>query len=87
MYNIFVSRGRGGIGIRARLRGVWETVRVQVPSSAPKSHSGFDTIPGWDFFLYIGQTAKKHPAGQVQYGTEQTWLGAFCKLVNLHFYA
>ena len=25
----------GGIGIRARLRGVWETVRVQVPSTAP----------------------------------------------------
>lgn len=31
--------GRGGIGIRARLRGVWETVRVQVPSTAPLSES------------------------------------------------
>ena len=29
--------GRGGIGRRARLRGVWETVWVQVPSTAPSS--------------------------------------------------
>jgi hypothetical protein len=28
--------GRGGIGRRARLRGVWATVWVQVPSTAPK---------------------------------------------------
>ena len=34
MYNTSAC-GRGGIGIRARLRGVWETVRVQVPSTAP----------------------------------------------------
>ena len=31
--------GRGGIGIRARLRGVWETVRVQVPSTAPNQYN------------------------------------------------
>lgn len=29
-------RGRGGIGRRVRLRGVWETVWVQVPSTAPE---------------------------------------------------
>ena len=40
-YNCFCSRvsdsfcGRGGIGRRVRLRGVWETVWVQVPSTAP----------------------------------------------------
>ena len=28
--------GRGGTGRRVRLRGVWETVWVQVPSTAPK---------------------------------------------------
>ena len=28
--------GRGGTGRRARLRGVWATVWVQVPSAAPK---------------------------------------------------
>ncbi len=37
---VFVARaapfcGRGGIGRRVRLRGVWETVWVQVPPSAP----------------------------------------------------
>ena len=37
MYNIVWLCGRGGIGIRARLRGVWETVRVQVPSTAPSA--------------------------------------------------
>ena len=37
VYNIHCSRGRGGIGIRARLRGVWATVRVQVPSTAPSA--------------------------------------------------
>ncbi len=29
--------GRGGTGRRVRLRGVWETVWVQVPSTAPKN--------------------------------------------------
>ncbi len=29
----------GGIGRRARLRGVWATVRVQVPSFAPRSRN------------------------------------------------
>ena len=28
--------GRGGTGRRVRLRGVWETVWVQVPSTAPE---------------------------------------------------
>ena len=37
VYNLYCSRGRGGIGIRARLRGVWATVRVQVPSTAPSA--------------------------------------------------
>ncbi len=27
--------GHGGIGRRVRLRGVWETIRVQVPVTAP----------------------------------------------------
>ncbi len=31
--------GSGGTGRRARLRGVWATVRVQVPSSAPKQRA------------------------------------------------
>ena len=31
-----MNRGCGGIGRRVRLRGVWETVWVQVPSTAPK---------------------------------------------------
>ena len=37
-------RSCGGIGIRARLRGVSERVRVQVPSTAPEKDSGLDTI-------------------------------------------
>ena len=28
--------GHGGIGRRVRLRGVWETIRVQVPVPAPQ---------------------------------------------------
>ena len=31
--------GCGGTGRRARLRGVWETVWVQVPSAAPDSEN------------------------------------------------
>ncbi len=31
--------GRGGTGRRVRLRGVWETVWVQVPPSAPRKPS------------------------------------------------
>ena len=44
VYNIHCSRGRGGIGIRARLRGVWATVRVQVPSTAPTKDADIDTM-------------------------------------------
>ena len=32
--------GYGGIGRRVRLRGVWETIRVQVPVTAPISRRG-----------------------------------------------
>ena len=40
---------RGGIGRRARLRGVWETIWVQVPSIAPcKPHTAI--VCG---FLYV----------------------------------
>ena len=46
------SCGRGGIGIRARLRGVWETVRVQVPSTAPALHVSFDTKLACSFLLF-----------------------------------
>ena len=35
---------RGGIGIRARLRGVSERVRVQVPSIAPNNLDSIDTF-------------------------------------------
>ncbi len=41
--------GRGGIGIRARLRGVWETVRVQVPSTAPKKSLKVSMLSGFFF--------------------------------------
>ena len=34
----------GGIGRRARLRCVWETIRVQVPSLAPNKTDYFDRI-------------------------------------------
>ena len=34
---LFFIRDGGGIGRRARLRGVWATVRVQVPSFAPET--------------------------------------------------
>ncbi len=34
-HQIFYNCGRGGTGRRVRLRGVWETVWVQVPSAAP----------------------------------------------------
>lgn len=32
---LHLACGRGGTGRRVRLRGVWETVWVQVPSTAP----------------------------------------------------
>ena len=40
-YNIVIAilSGYGGIGRRVRLRGVWETVRVQVPITAPPRHT------------------------------------------------
>ena len=42
---------------------------------APKSHSGFDTIPGWDFFLYIGQAQKStRPGGFSAVLTEPGWV-------------
>ena len=34
--------GRGGTGRRARLRGVWATVWVQVPSAAPDRSKRFE---------------------------------------------
>ena len=56
LYNIAVSSSaygekcsRGGIGIRARLRGVSERVRVQVPSTAP-AKSLFCQLDKRDFF-------------------------------------
>ena len=42
----------GGIGIRARLRGVWETVRVQVPFTAPK-HSNPNLLPIGETFGFV----------------------------------
>ena len=52
VYNTYCSRGRGGIGIRARLRGVWATVRVQVPSTAPRNAVVHDTM-GYRTFLFF----------------------------------
>ena len=52
VYNLYCSRGRGGIGIRARLRGVWATVRVQVPSTAPPRDSDIDTMSE-SLFLHL----------------------------------
>ena len=47
--------GRGGIGIRARLRGVWETVRVQVPSTAPNQYNPnlFPIGDGFGLFVFF----------------------------------
>ena len=45
---------RGGIGIRARLRGVWETVRVQVPFTALNSRNPNSKPIGEGFgFLFV----------------------------------
>ena len=44
--------GGGGTGRRARLRGVWATVRVQVPSSAPKRNDNF-LSEDCRFFLFF----------------------------------
>ena len=69
VYNIHCSRGRGGIGIRARLRGVWETVRVQVPSTAlakpPRNLGGFIFVSGMlknpsRFFLLISASLQQN---------------------------
>ena len=35
---LHLACGRGGTGRRVRLRGVWETVWVQVPSTAPNKN-------------------------------------------------
>ena len=40
---LFICEG-GGIGRRARLRCVWETLGVQIPSFAPNKVDNFDTI-------------------------------------------
>ncbi len=44
--------GRGGTGRRARLRGVWATVWVQVPSAAPK-HSNPNLLPIGETFGFV----------------------------------
>ena len=36
---LHLACGRGGTGRRVRLRGVWETVWVQVPSTAPNKNN------------------------------------------------
>ena len=54
--DLFLCDG-GGIGRRARLRGVWATVRVQVPSFAPSQlvYKPFAYRPF--FFVFRGKTA------------------------------
>lgn len=49
--------GYGGIGRRVRLRGVWETIRVQVPVTAPKPTEIEQTISvgffySFDYIIY-----------------------------------
>ena len=46
------SSGCGGIGRRAGFRFQWETVGVQVPSSAPHNNQYFD-IKYWLLFLCL----------------------------------
>ena len=41
---IAILSGYGGIGRRVRLRGVWETVRVQVPITAPSKNASRDRL-------------------------------------------
>ena len=42
----------GGIGIRARLRCVWETMRVQVPPLAPKKKESHRKMWFFSFFIH-----------------------------------
>ena len=44
---LHLACGRGGTGRRVRLRGVWETVWVQVPSTAPFETSSSDSYLGF----------------------------------------
>ena len=60
----------GGIGRRARLRGVWATVRVQVPSPAPfllpdcvKVAQQTLTLFVWVRILVRQPNKKRHPSG------------------------
>lgn len=50
--------GHGGIGRRVRLRGVWETVRVQVPVTAPKEKSRNLSKDKCDFFAILSLKPK-----------------------------
>ena len=54
--------GGGGTGRRARLRGVWATIRVQVPSFAPnKNKTNLDEKSKFVLFFtrdYFGLTVK-----------------------------
>ena len=50
---VVMTSGRGGTGRRVRLRGVWETVWVQVPSTAPNKNESYDTIGIATFVLFL----------------------------------
>ena len=52
--------GRGGTGRRARLRGVWATVRVQVSSAAPENK---DTPNGVSLFFSNRRLGISSPTG------------------------
>ena len=48
--------GYGGTGRRVRLRGVWETIRVQVPVTAPtKSESNVLSFFCWSVAHYFNR--------------------------------
>ena len=53
---LHLACGRGGTGRRVRLRGVWETVWVQVPSTAPTEK----TILLSSFFHFLPKMMRRY---------------------------
>ena len=53
---LHLACGRGGTGRRVRLRGVWETVWVQVPSTAPTEK----TIMLSSFFHFLAKMLRRY---------------------------
>ena len=81
-YNQFCVRGRGGIGIRARLRGVSERVRVQVPSTAPvrrKRHIACD-----EFFIILSLQIPAQRTARSGLSTKGAHIGRPSKITRGH---